>query len=108
MGWVFLLIGGALECFGALAMKKSEGFSQLWPSLLAILLLGTSLLMVSLAMRTIPMGTAYAVWAGIGIASIAISGILFLNEPASLLRLGAILCIVVGVVGLKLVEAIET
>ncbi|MDO6682127.1 MULTISPECIES: multidrug efflux SMR transporter [unclassified Oceanobacter] len=104
MGWIYLLIAGGLECLWAIGLKQSDGFSKLWPSVITVLLIIASMSILSLAMRTIPMGTAYAVWAGIGTASIALVGILFMNEPGGILRLACIGLIVLGVVGLKLVE----
>jgi quaternary ammonium compound-resistance protein SugE len=102
MGWVYLVIAGILECMWAIGLKQSDGFTRFWPSLITVLLIITSLTMLSLAMRTIPMGTAYAVWAGIGTASIAAVGILFMQEAGGLLRLACISMIIAGVVGLKI------
>lgn len=103
MGWVYLCIAGVLECAWAIGLKYSEGFSKLWPSLVAVVLIVASLSLLSLAMKTIPVGTAYAVWAGIGAVLIAIYGIVFMQEPASVMRMLCITLIVAGVVGLKLV-----
>lgn len=103
MGWVYLCIAGVLECAWAIGLKYSEGFSKLWPSLFAVVLIVASLSLLSLAMKTIPVGTAYAVWAGIGAVLIAAYGIVFMQEPASVLRMLCITLIVAGVIGLKLV-----
>lgn len=101
MGWVYLGIAGILECAWAIGMMYSDGFSKLLPSVISIALIVVSLFLLSLAMRTIPIGTAYAVWSGIGASMLAIYGIAFLGEPASLIRIACIASIVLGVVGLK-------
>ncbi|KAA0874439.1 DMT family transporter [Nitrincola tapanii] len=102
MGWVYLIIAGVLECLWALGLKYSDGFTRLWPSLITALLIVISLLLLSLAMRTIPVGTAYAVWSGIGATALATVGILFMQEPGGFLRIACIGMIIAGVVGLKL------
>ncbi len=102
MGWVYLLIAGLLECLWAIGLKYSDGFSRLWPSVITAILIVVSLGLLSLAMRTIPVGTAYAVWSGIGASALAAVGILFMQEPGGLIRIGCIGMIVAGVVGLKL------
>lgn len=102
MGWIILGLAGILEISWAIALKYSEGFTKLWYSLLAI---GGGLLsfwLLNLAMRTIPLGTAYAIWTGIGVIGTAVFGILFLHESASLLRIAFIICLLVGIVGLYL------
>lgn len=101
MGWLYLCFAGVLECFWAIGLKQSEGFTKLWPSLITAVLIITSLGMLSLAMKTIPVGTAYAVWAGIGAALLALYGIMFMGESASLIRLACIFFIILGVTGLK-------
>ena len=101
MGWVYLCIAGVLECFWAIGLKYSEGFTKFWPSLISAGLIIVSLTLLSLAMKTIPVGTAYAVWASIGAALLAVYGIVFLNESASLIRIGCIALIIFGVAGLK-------
>jgi len=103
MGWIYLLIAGLLECLWAIGLKYSDGFTRLWPSLITGVLILISLTLLSLAMRTIPVGTAYAVWSGIGASALAVTGILFLQEPGGLIRIGCIGLIILGVVGLKLV-----
>ena len=101
MGWVYLCCAGVLECFWAIGLKQSDGFTKLWPSVISAGLIVLSLTLLSLAMRTIPIGTAYAVWSGIGAALLAGYGILFMNESASIVRIGCILLIIFGVFGLK-------
>ena len=102
MGWIYLLIAGVLECLWAIGLKYSDGFTRLWPSLITAALIVVSLGLLSLAMRTIPVGTAYAVWSGIGASAPAVVGILFMQEPGDLIRMGCIGMIIAGVVGLKL------
>lgn len=102
MGWIYLLIAGILECLWALGLKYSDGFTRLWPSLITGVLILISLALLSLAMRTIPVGTAYAVWSGIGASALAVVGIVFMQEPGGLIRMGCIGMIIAGVVGLKL------
>ncbi len=102
MGWIYLLIAGVLECLWAIVLKYSDGFTRLWPSLITAALIVVSLGLLSLAMRTIPVGTAYAVWSGIGASALAVVGILFMQEPGDLIRMGCIGMIIAGVVGLKL------
>jgi len=101
MGWVYLCIAGVLECFWAIGLKYSDGFTKLWPSVISACLIVLSLTLLSLSMKTIPVGTAYAVWAGIGAVLLAIYGILFMDESASYIRILCICCIVGGVAGLK-------
>lgn len=103
MAWVYLFIAGLTEIAWAIGMKQSEGFTRLWPSLFTLGAIGVSLLLLSLALRGIPIGTAYAVWAGIGTVGTAVAGILFFSESTDLLRLASIGVIAVGIVGLKLV-----
>ncbi|TCK07161.1 DMT family transporter [Marinobacterium mangrovicola] len=103
MGWIYLLIAGVLECLWAIGLKYSDGFTRLWPSLITAVLIVVSLALLSFAMRTIPVGTAYAVWSGIGASALAIVGILFMQEPGGALRIFCIGMIIAGAVGLKLV-----
>lgn len=83
-------------------MKLSHGFSRLWPSVLTIVLMITSFALLSLAMRRLPLGTAYAVWTGIGAAGAVIAGILFLGESADVRRLLCVALIVSGIIGLRM------
>ena len=102
MAWVYLFIAGLTEIAWAIGMKQSEGFTRLWPSLFTLGAIGVSLLLLSLALRGIPIGTAYAVWAGIGTVGTAVAGILFFSESTDLLRLASIGLIAAGIVGLTL------
>ena len=102
MGWVYLGIAGILEFCWAIGLKYSDGFTKLWPSIISAILIVISLGLLSLAMRTIPTGTAYAVWSGIGSTILAVYGIMYLGEPSSFIRIVCLAMIVMGVVGLKL------
>jgi len=99
--WLFLLIAGILEIAWAVGLKSTHGFTRLWPSVYVLTMMGIGFYFLSQAVRTLPMGTAYAVWTGIGAAGTAIIGILFFNEPAQLLRILCIFLIVTGTLGLK-------
>lgn len=101
MAWVYLIVAGVLESFWAVGLKQSEGFTKLWPSLISASLIVTSLFLLSLAMRVIPISTAYAIWTGIGVALLAIYGMLFMGEPLHILRLICLSMIILGVIGLK-------
>jgi len=103
MSWVYLVIAGVLEFLWAIGLKQSDGFTKLWPSIISAILIVVSLALLSLAMRTIPVGTAYAVWSGIGASTLVIFGMVFMNEPISLVRIACLCMIVGGVVGLQLV-----
>ena len=102
MAWITLAIAGLFEVLWAFAMKKSEGFTLLVPSSITVLGAIASMVLLGLAMKTLPLGTAYAVWTGIGTAGTVIVGMILFNEPATALRLGAIGLILIGGVGLKL------
>jgi quaternary ammonium compound-resistance protein SugE len=102
MAWFYLFLGGVLEIVWLIAMKYSNGFRNFWPSAIVVLALIGSMFVVSLAIRTIPMGTAYAIWTGIGAAGGAIAGIVLFNESKDWLRLLSIALIIAGIVGLKI------
>lgn len=104
MAWAFLCIAGLLEIGFAFAMKSSEGFTRLIPGVLTVGTGLSSVVLLSLALRTLPMGTGYAVWTGIGAAGTAILGIVLLGDSASPLRILCIVLILAGVIGLKLVS----
>lgn len=101
MPWLYLLVAGLLEIVWAYTMKQSHGFTRLVPSLITFATMGASFWLLALAMQTIPLGTAYAIWTGIGAVGAFIIGIVFLAEPVSALRLIAITLIVSGLVFLK-------
>ena len=103
MPWLHLIIAGLLEVAWAIGLKQTEGWTRLWPSVITALLMIASFFFLSLALRSLPLGTAYAIWTGIGTVGTAILGIYLLGEPSTVLRLGCILLIVAGIIGLKLV-----
>lgn len=104
MAWVYLLIGGCLEIGFALCLKASDGFSKPLPTVGFIVFAAFSFISLNLALRDLPIGTAYAVWTGIGAAGTALLGIYLFGEPATALRLACIALIVAGIVGLKLLS----
>lgn len=102
MSWVYLFIAGLLEVGWAVGLKYTAGFTRLWPSVFTLVTMAGSVGMLGLALRQLPLGTAYAVWTGIGTVGTAIAGMVLLDEPAGALRLGAIAMIAGGIIGLKL------
>jgi len=102
MNWIILVISGLFETVWAIALGKSAGFTRLVPTVVFVVALVVSMGGLAVAMRTIPIGTAYAVWVGIGAVGTAVVGMLYLGEPANVVRVCCLLLIVAGVVGLKL------
>lgn len=102
--WVHLFAAGLLEIAWAISLKYTEGFSRLWPSVVTICAMIASFALLAQALKTIPVGTGYAVWTGIGAAGTAIIGMIFLGESAEVLRILCLALIVAGVVGLKFVS----
>ena len=102
MAWVLLTFAGLFEIVWVFGLKHTQGFTLLWPSIFTLVTMGISFWLLSLAMKTLPMGTAYGVWVGIGTVGTVIVGILFLNESSTIWRLLSIALIISGVVGLKL------
>ncbi len=105
MAWIYLTLAGLLEIGWAIGLKYTEGFTRLWPSAWTLVAMAASFWLLALALRTLPIGTAYAVWTGIGAVGTAILGIALLGEPATTMRLACIGLIVAGITGLKLVSA---
>lgn len=101
MAWIYLIIAGLLEIGWAIGLKYTQGFSRLWPSVATVSAMIVSFGLLAAALKTIPVGTGYAVWTGIGAAGTAILGMAFLGESREVLRIICILLIVTGVVGLK-------
>ncbi|HEX2828894.1 MAG TPA: quaternary ammonium compound efflux SMR transporter SugE [Burkholderiales bacterium] len=104
MAWIYLTIAGVLEIVWAIGLKYTEGFTRVLPSAITIVAMIASIWFLALALKTIPLGTGYAVWTGIGAVGTAILGIALFNEPATAARLSCIALIVAGIVGLKLVS----
>src|SRR5690242_10737021 len=104
MAWLYLLIAGLLEVGWAIGLKYTEGFSRPVPSFLTLLCMIASFALLGLALKTLPVGTAYAIWTGIGAVGTAILGIYLFGESTAALRLACIGLIVAGIVGLKLVS----
>lgn len=102
MAWVILVIAGLLEVVWAVGLKYSEGLTRFWPSLITVVTLLLSFWLLALAMRSLPVGTAYGVWVGIGAVGTVIVGIMFLSEPAGVARLVSVALIISGIIGLKL------
>jgi quaternary ammonium compound-resistance protein SugE len=102
--WLILLVAGALEIGWAIGLKYTGGWGFSWPSVLTFVAAVLSFVMLSYALRSLPVGTAYAVWVGIGAAGVAVIGIFLFGENASPVRLGCIALIIAGVAGLKLSE----
>ena len=103
MAWIVLVIAGVLEIGWAVGLKYTDGFSRPWPSVATIGAMAVSMLLLGLAVRTLPVGTAYAVWTGIGTVGTVLLGMALFGEPATPLRLAFIAMIVAGIIGLKLV-----
>lgn len=101
MAWVYLLIAGILEVVWATAMKQAEGFTKLWPSVVTVVAMLISFSLLAMAMKSLPLGTAYATWTGIGAVGAVLVGILWLGEPSDALRLLFVAMIIGGIVGLK-------
>jgi quaternary ammonium compound-resistance protein SugE len=101
MAWLLLFVAGLCEVVWAVALKYSAGFSRLAPSAVSLLFMVASVLLLGAAMKHIPVGTAYAVWTGIGAAGVAALGLVLFGEPATPLRLACLLLIIAGIVGLK-------
>ena len=103
MAWLVLAAAGLLEIGWAIGLKCTDGFTRLVPSVLTLAAMAGSIILLGLALKTLPIGTAYAVWTGIGAVGTALLGIILFDEPATAARLASIGLIVSGIVGLKLV-----
>lgn len=104
MAWVYLTVAGLFEIGWAIGLKYSDGFSKPFPSSLTIMAMGLSVWLLALAMKTIPVGTAYAVWTGIGAIGVAVLGMVLFGESREILRLVCLFLIITGIIGLKLVS----
>jgi quaternary ammonium compound-resistance protein SugE len=103
MSWIILLIAGLLEIVWAVGLKYTEGFTKLGPTIVTVSAMIFSIALLGLAVRVLPLGTAYAVWTGIGTVGTVIFGIMVLGESASLARMGCIALIILGIIGLKVI-----
>lgn len=101
MAWIWLVVAGVFEVVWAIGLKYTEGFTRVAPSAVTLVAMAASVYFLALAVRTIPIGTVYAVWTGIGAVGVAILGMVLFNEPRTMLRIACILLIVAGIVGLK-------
>src|SRR5262245_22964383 len=104
MAWFYLVIAGVFEVAWAIGLKYTEGFSRLMPSLLTVAAMLVSFAFLSLAVKALPVGTAYAVWTGIGAVGTVIVGIILFAEPATVVRLTSVALILAGIAGLKFVS----
>lgn len=102
MPWIILVLAGLFEIGWAIGLKYSEGFTRLWPSLGTIAAMAISLGLLGVAMKTLPVGTAYAIWVGVGAVGTVILGVVLFDEPVNALRIGSVALIIAGLVGLKL------
>ena len=106
MAWVYLFFAGLLEIVWAVGLKYTEGFTRLAPSILTLVAMAGSVGLLGLALRHLPLGTAYAIWTGIGTVGTVVAGMVMLGEPAGALRLMCIALIVAGIFGLKLLTPV--
>jgi len=102
MSWFILFIAGLFEVVWAVGIKYTEGWTRLWPAVFTVLAMIASFYLLSMALKHIPMGTAYAVWTGIGTIGTVVYGIIFFKEPTDILRIVCILLIICGIVGLRI------
>ena len=102
MSWTILFFAGLFEVAWAVGLKYTEGFTRLWPSVGTVAAMAVSFYLLAVAMRSLPLGTAYAVWVGVGAVGTAILGIVLFNEPANAGRLVSLGLILAGIIGLKL------
>ena len=108
MAWLFVFVAGMCEIVWIIAMKLSDGFTRFWPTTIMVISIFASVVFLSLALKQIPIGNAYAVWTGMGAAGVALVGIVWFHEPATLFRLLCIGAIISGTVGLKLLDVQQT
>ena len=104
MAWLFIFVAGLLEIAWAIGLKYSDGFTKPLATVLTIILMILSFVVLAQGIRTIPVGTGYAVWTGIGAAGTAILGVILFNEPLTAARIGCLAMVIAGIVGLKLVS----
>ncbi|AHX13861.1 multidrug transporter [Dyella jiangningensis] len=102
MPWIYLVLAGLFEVVWAIGLKYTEGFSRLWPSVITVSAMTASIVLLAMAVKTLPIGTAYAIWTGIGAVGAVLLGIVLFGDSASPLRLACVALVVLGMVGLKL------
>jgi quaternary ammonium compound-resistance protein SugE len=105
MSWLLLILAGLLEVGWAIGLKYTEGFTRFWPSIGTAFAMVVSIVLLGIAMKSLPVGTAYAVWVGVGAVGTVILGIVLFGEPANTLRLVSLALIIGGIVGLKLASS---
>ncbi|GLS50781.1 multidrug SMR transporter [Methylobacterium gnaphalii] len=104
MAWAILVVAGLFEVGWAIGLKYAEGFTRLWPSIWTLVSMVVSVVLLSLAVKSLPLGTGYAVWTGIGTVGTVILGIVLFAEPVTAMRIGCIALVVTGILGLKFAE----
>ena len=102
MPWIILVLAGLFEIGWAIGLKYSDGFSRLWPSVYTVVAMAISLGLLGIAMKSLPVGTAYAIWVGVGAVGTVILGIVLFDEPVNALRIASVGLIIAGLIGLKL------
>ncbi|HEY0939621.1 MAG TPA: quaternary ammonium compound efflux SMR transporter SugE [Steroidobacter sp.] len=102
MAWLLLVLAGLLEVVWAVGLKQTDGLSRFWPTVITLTAMIVSVVLLGIAMKSLPVGTSYAVWVGIGAVGTAAMGIVFLGESASIGRIASLALIVAGIIGLKL------
>lgn len=102
MNWIILVVAGLFEIGWAIGLKYTAGFTRFWPSVGTISSMAISVALLGMAMKTLPMGTAYAIWVGIGMIGTVVAGVAFMGDPVSVLKAVSLLLIVIGIAGLKL------
>lgn len=105
MNWFILFLAGLLEIAWAIGLKYSEGFTRFWPSVWTVITMVASMVLLAIAMKSLPVGTAYAIWVGIGAIGTVVLGIVLFNESADFWRMASVGLIVAGIVGLKLASS---
>lgn len=103
MVWLILFLAGLFETAWAIGLKYTHGFSRLWPSVGTLVAMAISVILLAQAMKSLPVGTAYAIWTGIGAVGAVTMGIILFNEPATLARMACLALIISGIIGLKIV-----
>lgn len=105
MAWVYLLVAGLLETVWAVSLKYSEGFTKFLPSAITVVAMALSIYLLALSLKSLPLGTAYTVWTGIGAIGAVVYGMIMFDEPKDIIRILFVLMIIAGIVGLKTITA---